>query len=154
MDSTEAALWWLCAASVVMFVASLLAIPAIITRLPADYFNHEWRRAAKPAGTPRVLYYGWLVLKNLIGAVLVAMGIAMLVLPGQGVLSVLIGLSLLNFPGKYHVERYIVSRKVVFRSLNWIRRRANKPPFRTPRRPLARSHTVPAATDSRPVPTE
>ena len=60
------------------------------------------------------------------------MGLAMLVLPGQGIWSILIGLSLINFPGKYQVERALVSRPTVHRSLNWVRRRAGCPHLRVP----------------------
>ncbi|NIV30742.1 MAG: hypothetical protein GWN58_14950, partial [Anaerolineae bacterium] len=64
-----------------------------------------------------------LVLKNLLGLVLLVAGVAMLVLPGQGLLTIVIALTLLNFPGKYHLERWVVSRPPVYRAINWIRRR-------------------------------
>ena len=51
------------------------------------------------------------------------------VLPGQGLLTILIGISLVNFPGKYRLERYLVSRRWAQRSLNWVRKRGGKPPF-------------------------
>jgi hypothetical protein len=53
----------------------------------------------------------------------------MLVLPGQGLLTMLIGLSLLPFPGKQKMEQNILSRKSIRQSLNWIRIKANKEPF-------------------------
>jgi len=59
-------------------------------------------------------------------------GIAMLVLPGQGLLSILIGVTLLNFPGKYALERRIVGRPAVSRTLNRIRARARRPPLEIP----------------------
>jgi len=54
-------------------------------------------------------------------------GIAMLVLPGQGVLTIVIGIMLLDFPGKYRFERSLAARRPVLRSINWLRRRANRP---------------------------
>lgn len=130
MSLSDNVVWWLVAASVAMFLISLLAVPAIIIRLPVDYFCHERRRRAPPSGWRLPIYYSWLVAKNLAGCVFVMMGLAMLVLPGQGVLSILLGLSLINFPGKYQLEQYIVTRAPVRKSINWIRRKAHKPPLR------------------------
>ncbi|MFO7857997.1 MAG: PGPGW domain-containing protein, partial [Ectothiorhodospiraceae bacterium] len=70
-----------------------------------------------------------LIVKNALDAVLVLAGIAMLVLPGQGVLTILAGLTLMNFPGKYRVERWLMSRPAVFNAVNWLRRRAGRPPL-------------------------
>jgi len=115
------------AVSVVMFIASLLATPAIIVRLPADYFLHSRRHRSRFAERGPWLYYGWMISKNFSGIVFVFMGIAMLVLPGQGILSILIGLSLIEFPGKYQLERLIVRQKPVMASMNWIRQKAGRP---------------------------
>ena len=59
-------------------------------------------------------------------------GIVMLALPGQGVLTVLIGISLTNFPGKYALERKLVSQPSVFNAINWLRKRSGKPPLAHP----------------------
>lgn len=89
------------------------------------------RRYAMPKNaTGRFLHFGLLVLKNVLGAIFLTLGVGMLVLPGQGLLTILIGLSLVDFPGKYRLERYLVTRSPVLRSLNWLRRRTGKPPFR------------------------
>ena len=81
------------------------------------------------------VYAAALVFKNTLGAVLVLGGLAMLVLPGQGVLSILIGTSLLSLPGKRRLERWIVRSRAVMRGLNWIRRRAGQPPLEPPEDP-------------------
>jgi hypothetical protein len=52
----------------------------------------------------------------------------MLVLPGQGLLTILIGLVLVNFPGKYYLERKVIEQKKVLATMNWIRGKANRPP--------------------------
>ena len=67
--------------------------------------------------------------KNLIGYVFVVAGIIMLMLPGQGILTIVIGITLLDFPGKYRLERWVVSRRPVLRSINWVRRRAKRGPL-------------------------
>ena len=61
--------------------------------------------------------------------VLVMAGIAMLVLPGQGLLTILLGIMLLEFPGKRRVELMLLRRPEILAGLNWIRRHANRPPF-------------------------
>ncbi len=125
---TEPMFWWMGVASVFVFAASLVAVPWVIAGLPTDYFNHRHRVASKPRERVAI-YYLLVVVKNLAGIVLIAMGLAMLVLPGQGLLTIFIGLSLVNFPGKYGLERYLVSHQLILKPLNWVRRRAGKPHF-------------------------
>ena len=65
--------------------------------------------------------------KNLLGIIFVIAGIMMLALPGQGLLTIIIGLVLMDFPGKYHAERWVISRHSILRTTNWIRKKAGKP---------------------------
>lgn len=69
------------------------------------------------------------IAKIIVGVCLLVVGLVMLVLPGQGLITMLIGLSLLPFPGKNKMEQNILSRRSVRSSLNWIRMKANKEPF-------------------------
>ena len=71
-------------------------------------------------------------IKNLLGALLVLLGIIMLFTPGQGLLTLLVGLLLMNFPGKYRLERTLVARPGVFRALNWLRGRRGAGPMEMP----------------------
>ena len=71
-----------------------------------------------------------LIGKNLLGGLLVLSGIAMLVLPGQGLLTIAMGLLLMDFPGKHRLERRIVRTRPVLRSINWLRRKAHKNPLK------------------------
>jgi hypothetical protein len=64
--------------------------------------------------------------------VLVLLGLVMLVTPGQGILTLLSGLLLMNFPGKYRLEQWLVLRPGILRALNWLRRRRNQPAFDAP----------------------
>jgi len=75
--------------------------------------------------------WGLLISKNLLGCVIVLLGIAMLVLPGQGILTIVIGLVLINFPGKYRLERWIITRGPVLRAINLIRQRSGRQPLDT-----------------------
>jgi hypothetical protein len=115
--------------SVVTFVGSLVAVPWFFCRIPADhYIDHERHSLPfAPPGSP------WrpalLLLKNLLGIVLVVLGVLMLVLPGQGLLTIAAGLMLLNFPGKRRFQSWLVSRKPIYTAINAIRRRAHQPPL-------------------------
>ena len=69
------------------------------------------------------------IVKIMVGLFLLICGLVMLILPGQGLLTMLMGLSLMPFPGKNKLEQTIIARKSVRYSLNWIRMKANKKPF-------------------------
>ena len=114
--------------SLTLFVVSLAVIPWLVTKIPADYFHAEYRRS-KVTGVKPLPIQLLLGLKNLLGFLLILLGLVMLVLPGQGILTIVIGLFLMNFPGKYKLERALVSRPKVLNSLNWIRAKAQKPPL-------------------------
>ncbi len=132
LQEHRAILFWLTAASVLMFLASLIIVPAVIVRLPDDYFLHERRarRANQWAARHPVARAVLRVTKNLVGCVLVLAGLLMLVLPGQGLLTLAIGILMLDFPGKYRLEKWLVSRPAVRRTINWLRVRAGRPPLR------------------------
>ncbi len=72
----------------------------------------------------------FVVCKNVFGLILVLAGLAMLILPGQGLLTIFVGLLLMNFPGKFSLERRIIRYTPIFRTINWIRQRQNIPPLR------------------------
>ena len=114
--------------SAVALVFSLLALPYFIGAIPDDYFERE-ERPKKRHMNLSLLSIAGLALKNIIGFVMVLAGIAMLVLPGQGLLTLLAGLLLMNFPGKYKLERKLVSIPAVLMSVNWFRRRQGKNEF-------------------------
>lgn len=70
--------------------------------------------------------------KNALGALLLVLGAAMLVLPGQGLLTILVGLLLIDFPGKYRLERRLLGGPRVLRAINALRERWKKPPLEIP----------------------
>ena len=128
----ETVLWWASGLSLVGFVGTLIAVPWVVSRLPGDYFNREQREVWRNlAGEP---WYALLLgaLKNVLGALLVLLGLIMLVTPGQGLLTLLVGLLLMNFPGKYQLERWLVRRPGVMKALDWLRKRKGQPPFEPP----------------------
>lgn len=119
---------WLAVLSVVGFVGTLIAIPWILVRLPANYFDV---RVARPfmAGRNPVLRSIAAVAKNIVGLVFLLAGIAMLVLPGQGVLTILMGISLMDFPKKRLLEAKLIGQPLVFSGITRLRARFGKPPL-------------------------
>ena len=115
--------------SIVLLVVSIAIIPYVVIKIPRDYFHERYRVRVSKTGNHPIIAQLLTGFKNLIGFVFVLLGIIMLVLPGQGVLTILMGLFLMNFPGKYRLERKIVSLPKVLKSLNWIRAKADKPPL-------------------------
>ncbi|MGB2247669.1 MAG: PGPGW domain-containing protein [Alcanivorax sediminis] len=113
---------------IVMAIASVVAIPLFIARVPADYFTEQYHPYSHRNPT------GWLLwsLRNLVALILLVAGILMLVLPGQGLLTILIAIMTSTFPGKYRLERAIMRRPGVYRAANWIRRKYQRSPLKHP----------------------
>ncbi len=126
----ETTIWLLALFSIVSFVGSLMLIPVLAVRIPEDYFAEEQRHRWEPwAHEHPVIRWSLLIAKNLLGYLFIILGIAMLVLPGQGVLTILIGIMFINFPGKYRLERWAVMREPVLRTINRLRQRAGRAPL-------------------------
>lgn len=116
--------------SVLTFVASVVGVPYFLSRLPSDYFSREERQALGIPEGPRAPFRVVLrVLRNLLGLLLVVLGVLMLVLPGQAILTILIGVFMMDFPGKRRFERWVIARPRVIRLLNSLRQRAGQPPI-------------------------
>jgi hypothetical protein len=118
---------WLGIISAITFVLSLLLLPWFIARIPADYFTrqrapHRWHVLLQPRA----------ILRNLLALPVLLAGIAMLVLPGQGLLTIMIALGMMIFPGKFELEKWIVTRKGVLKAVNWIRKQSQHPPLQAP----------------------
>ena len=119
---------WFPVSSVFMFVGTLIAIPIILMRLPADYFDVRTPRPWMENHHPILRVIGHVV-KNVVGAIFLFAGFLMLFLPGQGVLTMLFGLSLIEFPGKRRVEAKIVGQSTVLSTINAMRAKFDKPPL-------------------------
>jgi hypothetical protein len=115
--------------SVVLFVLSVLGVPFFLARLPADYYSTLERRRLGLETRSRPIRTLLRIAKNALGVLLVVLGLLMLVLPGQGLLTLLVGLMLVDFPGKYRLERRILSSPRVLRVVNALRGRSGKPPL-------------------------
>lgn len=128
----ETLLLWAGALSVLGFLASLALLPWLVVRIPPDYFHQRHRFLDNLRYRHPMLRWTLFLLKNLFGVLVLLMGIAMLVLPGQGLITIMIGLLLLNFPGKFALERWVVTRPGVLRAINWMRGRYGHPPITPP----------------------
>lgn len=118
------------ALSVAAFLLGLIAVPILAARIPDDYFLRDRRQPAlRRSGHPVVSILAGVV-KNLLGIVFIVAGLAMLVLPGQGLLSILFGVMLTDFPGKYTFEKKVAQQPAVTRTINWLRAKAHKGPLR------------------------
>lgn len=128
----EKLLIWLSIASVVMFVGSLLLIPVLCVKMREDHFMPHRDDEQSFAGRHPVIRWLGLIVKNLIGFVLMLAGIAMLFLPGQGVLTIIMGVMMLNFPGKRAFELRLIRLPGILRGINALRARAKHPPLQLP----------------------
>ena len=115
--------------SIFIFLISILGISWFIAQIPEDYFLRSKRQPSKWREQKPILRFIVMFGKNLIGLSLIIGGLLMLVLPGQGLLTIVTGLLLVNYPGKYKLEQKLSSMPSIFRALNWIRLKANKPPL-------------------------
>lgn len=114
--------------SIIAFIGTLIAIPAILIRLPEDYFGEEKPHSWMSTYHPIIRKISFL-LKNGVGYIFLLAGIAMLVLPGQGILTMLIGISLIDFPGKRKFEKKLICLPGVLKTINALRQKYGKPPL-------------------------
>ena len=114
--------------SVLLLGVTVIATPWLVGRLPSDYFSAP-RAPLAGRGARRLLV---LAARNVAGLAFMALGLVMLITPGPGVVGLLLGLSLCEFPGKHALLRRLVGRRDVLASLNWLRRRTDSPPFHPP----------------------
>ena len=130
----EPLLGWLTFFSLITFILSLVLIPWVVGRLSEDCFLklHHNDTSGPP---PTLRSVVWSILRHGLGLILILSGIAMIFLPGQGLLTIILGTLLLSFPGKRKLIDSLVCQPKIRKSLNWLRRKRNKPPFRWPKLP-------------------
>jgi hypothetical protein len=102
---------------------SIFGIKYFAAKIPQDYFKNK-QRVSKLKESSIVLWLFYMITKNLIGYIFIILGILALVLPGQGILMILIGLVMSDYPGKQNLERRIISIKTVRRGINWLRKKS------------------------------
>jgi len=120
--------------SILFWIGTLIVVPLVVVRLPADYLTNEESGSLRHRIPPAWLY-PYLIAKNLFGAVFILAGLAMLVLPGQGILTLVLGIGLISFPGKHRLIQRVLGGRRILALLNRWRARAGRPPLEKPSTP-------------------
>ena len=110
--------------SILIFVFSIFGLRLFIIAIPSDYFINK-KRVSALKNRSILLWIIYIVFKNIIGYVFIIMGLVALVLPGQGILMILIGLMMSDYPKKFDLEKKIITIKTVRKGINWIRIKSN-----------------------------
>ena len=112
------------------FAVSLAAIVLVMVKIPANYFSPHYEQDFLP-NTHWTVKWGAVILKNVLGVILIALGILLSLpgVPGQGLLTILLGLIMLDIPGKRPLEARIIQRPTIQSAINKLRARFNKPPL-------------------------
>jgi hypothetical protein len=115
---------------VITFSINLAIVSFILVKIPATYFQKDHDREFWKDKSRAVRLLGK-VLKNILGGFLVALGIVLSLpgVPGQGILTILLGIMLLDFPGRRKLEHKLVSRPQVLKTINKLRHRFGKAPL-------------------------
>ena len=115
--------------AVASFVGTTALTVWFVVKLPADYFVLQ--RQPRSDRRTSVSHWVQLLLRNLLALGLIGLGIILSLpgVPGQGLLTILLGVMLSDFPGKERLERKIVSYPKVLAALNRLRERFGKPPL-------------------------
>ena len=130
LDLTWNTVLWGLGLYLMTFLGSTVVVAWLLIRLPATYFCDTYPRDTWGNRHPVLRWIG-LLLKNLLGILLIALGgiMALPVIPGPGILMLVLGVMLLNFPGKRRLEQWLIRRTAVLRAMNRLRQHYGKPPL-------------------------
>ena len=122
---------WVSTISGIGLLVFVIVTPWVIVRMPEDFFSKPQR-------------YNWLdrkppmvripirILKNVLAFALVVVGIVMFLTPASGLFPILLGVVLADVPGKMKLQRWILCRKTIRKSMNWLRRKFHRKPVQIP----------------------
>ena len=133
-DFVLALTWRKIVVGALIFLASFLVnlgiVSLILVKLPADHFSKS-RKTKFWAGPRPAIHAAKVIGKNIAGVLLVALGIVLSLpgVPGQGLLTVLLGIMLLDFPGRHRLEQKLLSKPSIVNTINRLRERFGKPPL-------------------------
>ncbi len=113
---------------IISFFVSILIVAIVMVKIPANYFSSHYQADFMPNAS-WFTRWGVVIVKNVIGALLVIAGIIMLIGPGQGILTILIGLIMMDIPGKRPLEARLISRPAILAAANNLRARYGKEPL-------------------------
>ena len=130
----ESLTWGRVLIAIGLFLVSLAvtfgAIAVVLIKVPHNYFSSHYQRDLLPNSSWAVRW-GAVVLKNVIGVFLVLVGLVLSlpVVPGPGLLTILIGLIMIDIPGKRPFEARILKRPTILGPANRLRARYKKEPL-------------------------
>ena len=130
---------WAAVVAVIFLLAANAVVVYLVVRLPETYFCDPPGRSRLRERHP-ILYGVLRLAKNVFGGLMVVAG-ALLTLPGvpgPGLVLILLGVWLVEFPGKRRLARNLVRRKSIHGTMNWLRGRFGKPPLVLPPQPIGR----------------
>ena len=115
---------------VASFFINLAIVSFILVKLPKDHFSKS-RKTKFWSGPRPALHAAKVIGKNIGGILLVALGVVLSLpgVPGQGLLTILLGVMLLDFPGRHRLEQKLLSKPSIVNSINRLRERFDKPPL-------------------------
>ncbi len=111
--------------SATLLVVTIVAAPWAVSRLPSNYLLQRLERNSKQG----IWHSLGSISRALLGFLVTLLGLVMLITPGPGVIMLLLGISIAEFPGRNRLLIYLATRPNVLSSLNWMRKRHGKPPF-------------------------
>jgi hypothetical protein len=120
---------WLVVLCVAAFVIGLVSLTVVLISLPADHF-------ADPKAPASRRSLALTVIKNVLGILLLVAGnlLSLPLVPGPGLLVILLGFSLINFPGKHRLQRRLLQMPGVLNGVNALRHHFRRSPFVLPAR--------------------
>ena len=127
---------WVSAISGGGLLVLAIVIPWLIVRMPEDYFSNP-QRYSWLERQPATIRLPLRILKNLLAVALVLLGGIMFLTPASGLFPVLLGVVLADVPGKSKLQRWILCRNTIRKSMNWLRRKFHRKPVQMPARKLA-----------------
>lgn len=133
LANNDELLGWLAFFSALVFVVSLALIPWLIVRIPADYFTKTDEHRSSLAGYNPLLVAILRMVRNTLAVIFLLVGLLLLVLPGQGLLTMFLGLVIADFPRKHQLVNWLVAHPSICRPMNWLRRRADREPIVPPK---------------------
>src|SRR5262245_54170737 len=107
---------------ILLAIVSVGALIFAVVRIPEDYFEAPHPPCFLVGRHPLVRCTA-LLAKNFLGAALVLIGILLAIpgIPGQGLLTIFVGIMLLDFPGKRRLELKLIRYPAILRPMNWLR---------------------------------
>ena len=112
------------------FFVNLAVVSVILVKLPANHFSRG-RKTEFWSGPHPALNAAKVIGRNIAGFLLLALGIILSIpgVPGQGLLTILLGIMLLDFPGRHRLEQKLLTKPGIVNTINRLRGRFGKPPL-------------------------